>query len=64
MAHPLQPLTKMSTRHLLVGKGRQARKADNLTAICEPIVYKMRDRRLLTAVWASTAYYRDSKKKA
>jgi hypothetical protein len=24
----------------LGGKGRPARKADNLTAICEPIVYK------------------------
>jgi hypothetical protein len=32
-----QPLTEMSTRDLLGGKGRQARKAD-LTAICEPIV--------------------------
>jgi hypothetical protein len=28
-----QPLTEMSTRNLLVGKGRPARKADNLTAI-------------------------------
>jgi hypothetical protein len=33
-----QPLTEMSTRKLPVGKGQQARKADNLTAICEPIV--------------------------
>jgi hypothetical protein len=33
-----QPLTEMSTRHLPVGKGRPERKADNLTAICEPIV--------------------------
>jgi hypothetical protein len=33
-----QPLTEMSTRNLLEGKGRPARKADNLTAICEPIV--------------------------
>jgi hypothetical protein len=31
-----QPLTKMSTRNFLRGKGRPARKADNLTAICEP----------------------------
>jgi hypothetical protein len=30
-----QPLTEMSTRNLLGGKGRQARKADNLAAICE-----------------------------
>jgi hypothetical protein len=33
-----QPLTEMSTRNLLGGKGRLAREADNLTAICEPIV--------------------------
>jgi hypothetical protein len=33
-----QPLTEMTTRNLPGGKGRPARKADNLTAICEPIV--------------------------
>jgi hypothetical protein len=33
-----QSLTEMSTRNLPAGKGRPARKADNLTAICEPIV--------------------------
>jgi hypothetical protein len=32
-----QPLTEMSTRNL-PGKGRPARKADNLTTICEPII--------------------------
>jgi hypothetical protein len=32
------PLTEMSTRNLPGGKGLQARKADNLTAIREPIV--------------------------
>jgi hypothetical protein len=32
-----QPLTEMSTRILPGGKGRPARKADNLTTICEPI---------------------------
>jgi hypothetical protein len=32
-----QPLSEMSTRNLLAG-GWPARKADNLTAICEPIV--------------------------
>jgi hypothetical protein len=32
------PLTKMSTRNLPGGKGRPARIADYLTAICEPIV--------------------------
>jgi hypothetical protein len=33
-----QPLTEMSTRKLPGGKRRPARKADNLAAICEPIV--------------------------
>jgi hypothetical protein len=33
-----QPLTEMSIRNLPGGKGRPARKADKLTAICEPIV--------------------------
>jgi hypothetical protein len=33
-----QPLAEMSTRNLPRGKGRPARKADNLTAVCEPIV--------------------------
>jgi hypothetical protein len=33
-----QPLTEMSTGNLRLGKWRPARKADNLTAICEPIV--------------------------
>jgi hypothetical protein len=33
-----QPLAKMSTRNLPGGKKRPARRADNLTAICEPIV--------------------------
>jgi hypothetical protein len=33
-----QLLTEMSTSNLPGGKGRPARKADNLTAICEPIV--------------------------
>jgi hypothetical protein len=33
-----QPLTEISTRNILGGKGRPACRADNLTAICEPIV--------------------------
>jgi hypothetical protein len=33
-----QPVTELSTRNLPGGKGRPARKADNLTAISEPIV--------------------------
>jgi hypothetical protein len=33
-----QPLTELSTRNLPRGKGQPARKADNLTAICELII--------------------------
>jgi hypothetical protein len=33
-----QPLTEISTRNLPGSKGLPARKADNLIAICEPIV--------------------------
>jgi hypothetical protein len=33
-----ETLTEMSTRNLLGGKERPARKSDNLTAIYEPIV--------------------------
>jgi hypothetical protein len=36
-----QPLTEISTRNLPGGKERSARKADNLTVVCEPIVYKV-----------------------
>jgi hypothetical protein len=43
------------------GKGRPARKADNLTAIFESIVWrKCGDPRRLTTLWALTAGYRDS----
>jgi hypothetical protein len=35
-----QPLTEMRTRNLPGGKGWPTHKGDNLTAICEPIVYK------------------------
>jgi hypothetical protein len=52
-----QPLTEMSTRNL---PGRPACKADNLTAICEPIVQKMWELRRLTTLRASKACYRDS----
>jgi hypothetical protein len=34
----IQPLTEMSTRNLPGGKGQSGRKADNLIAMCEPIV--------------------------
>jgi hypothetical protein len=37
-----QPLTEMTARNL-VGKARPPRKADNLTAISEPIIWKMWD---------------------
>jgi hypothetical protein len=33
-----QSVTEMSTRNLPGGKERPARKAENLTAICEPII--------------------------
>jgi hypothetical protein len=57
----IQLLTEMSTRKLSWGKsGRPERKADNLTAICEPIVYKMWEPRRLTTLRPSTACYRDS----
>jgi hypothetical protein len=55
-----QPLTEMSTRNLPGGKGRPARKADNLTAICEPIVQKLWEPRRFTVLWAVTVCYRDS----
>jgi hypothetical protein len=55
-----QPLTEMSTSNLPRGKERPARKADNLTAICELTVWKMWEPRHLTTLWAFTACYRDS----
>jgi hypothetical protein len=55
----IQPLTEMITRKLPGGKERPASKADKLTAICEPIVYKMWESRRLTPLWASTACYRE-----
>jgi hypothetical protein len=54
-----QPLIEMSSGIFLRGKGRHARKADNLTAICEPIVYKIWEPRLLTSLWASATSYWD-----
>jgi hypothetical protein len=58
-----QPLTETSIRNTPGGKrvvGRPARKADNLTAICEPTVQKMWEPRCLTTLWASTACYKES----
>jgi hypothetical protein len=37
-AQSTRPLTEMSIRNLPGRKGRPARKADSLTALCEPIV--------------------------
>jgi hypothetical protein len=54
-----QPMTEMSTRNLPGTKGRLVHEADNLTAICEPVVWKIWERRL-TTLWASMACYRDS----
>jgi hypothetical protein len=48
-----QLLTEMSTRNLPGGKGRPARKEDNLTAICEPTVKQKWEPRRLTTLWAS-----------
>jgi hypothetical protein len=46
-----EPLTEMSTRNLPRDKGRPAREADNLTAICGPIVYKIGEpRRPVTGI--------------
>jgi hypothetical protein len=58
-----QLLTEMSIRNLPGGGGgkrRPGRKADNLTAICEPPVYKMWEPRRLITLWAPTACYRDT----
>jgi hypothetical protein len=41
-------------------KARPVRRADNLTAIYEPIVYTMWDPQHLTTLEASTACYGDS----
>jgi hypothetical protein len=49
-----QPLAEMNTSNLPGGKGRAAREADNLTAFCEPVVYKMWELRRLTTLWHVT----------
>jgi hypothetical protein len=41
-------------------RARPVLRADDLIAICEPIVYTMRDPQHLTTLYASTASYRDS----
>jgi hypothetical protein len=41
-------------------RARPVRRADSLTAICEPTVYTMLDPQHLTTLYASTACYEDS----
>jgi hypothetical protein len=55
-----EPLTEMSTRNILGGKGRPARKAANLIAICEPIARENVGASATRTLWVSTACYRDS----
>jgi hypothetical protein len=55
-----QPLTEVSTRNLLGGKGLSVRGAEDLTAICVQIVYIMRKPQHFTTLWALTACYKDS----
>jgi hypothetical protein len=50
-----QPPTEMGTRNILEGKEWPARKSENLTAIFEPTVWKMRDPRRLTTLWVPKA---------
>jgi hypothetical protein len=50
----------MSTRNPLGGKGRPARGAENLIAICEPIIQKIWEPRRLTTLLAFMAFYRDN----
>jgi hypothetical protein len=55
-----QPLTEMSTRNIPGGEGRPALKAGNLTAICEPIVYKNVGASTSHSPMGLTASYRDA----
>jgi hypothetical protein len=54
-----QPITEMSTRDFSGSKGRPARKAIILTAICWLIVKELWEFLCLTTLWASTSCYRD-----
>jgi hypothetical protein len=55
-----QPVTEMSTKNILGGKGQPARRADNPAVFYEPIIYEMWEPEHLTTLWASTACYRDT----
>jgi hypothetical protein len=52
------PLTEKRARNP-GDKGRAAHKAENLTAVCEPIVQKMWEPRRLTILRACMTCYRD-----
>jgi hypothetical protein len=54
-----QPLREMCTRNILGGKGRLELKYDNLTAIFEPIFYKIWEPRRVTTLWASPVWYKN-----
>jgi hypothetical protein len=54
-----QPLTAISTRNRPGSRERPARKADSLTAMCDPLVDKIWERLRSTTLWGSTAYYRN-----
>jgi hypothetical protein len=54
MALGSTPVTEMSTRNLSGVERQTARKADNITVICELFVCKMGEPRLLRALWAFT----------
>jgi peptidoglycan biosynthesis protein MviN/MurJ (putative lipid II flippase) len=56
----IQPPTEMSTRNLPGSKGRLACKPENLTAICEPVIWKTGEPLRLKTLWAFTASYRAS----
>jgi hypothetical protein len=52
-----QPVTEMSTRNLPGVTGRPARRADNFTAFCEPIVRKIWEpRRHVTEIASPLPY--------
>jgi hypothetical protein len=55
-----QPLAEMSNRNLSGCKARPARKAENLTAICEAIYYTKWNPRLLATLLAFMVCYRGS----
>jgi hypothetical protein len=57
----IQPLTdRLPGTFPGVKGGRLKRKADNLTAIYEPIVHRMWEPRSLTTMWVSMVWHRDS----